>query len=315
MTSRDNSEAVPSVPSSLLLAVTAIFALAAPTSRATAGAWARAPGEAYVKASLSRLEAVEMIDARGSTGPLFDPALYENTRYSEVGAALYAEYGLFPALTVAAALPFKITDQEAEGRFGAGGIEVATYGLGDFHIGLRVPLHRGALALALEPNLKVPLYEIQETATSAPELGSGFLDLGVALAVGAGVPSVRGYGQGSFGYRVRGGGLAGETYWDFEVGFEPMRALRARFRYDGVDSRGGEMPSATPMEMGALVPNSGEQDFQRVAPTLGLALDQLSEISLTWRKVVDGRNTILSSEWEIAFSFLGEFLPAKSAGP
>jgi hypothetical protein len=137
------------------------------------------------------------------------------------------------------------------------------------------------------------------------------VDVGAAAVVGAGVPQVRGYAQASLGYRVRGGSTSEELYWDAEVGLETPGALRARFRYDAIDSQGaGSGVSAS----GALPPSAGEQDYQRIAPTLAVAFGGTTELSLTWRRVVAGRSTIASSEWEIAISFMGRVLPVASGG-
>jgi hypothetical protein len=278
-------------------------------SVAWSGAWARDPGEAYAKASLASLKASEMYDASGTVRPLLDPATYADPRYQEVSAALYVEYGLFKALTLVGSLPVKDALQESEGLSGAGGTYGETFGFGDGHLGARVPLHRGRWAAAVEPDLKIPLHPTPEAGSSDPALGTGLVDFGAAVYVGAGIPSVRGYAQGSAGYRIRGGHTAEETYWDLEVGFEPAKPFRARFRYDGVNSHQAESgsPGAIP-----LTPGEGEQDFHRVAPTLALGLGENNEISVTWRTIVGGRSTIRSSEWEIGFSFLGSVIPLPS---
>ncbi len=283
-------------------------------SPAWAGAWARERAEVYAKASASRLDGDEMYDASGNVAPLFDPALYENARYGEVSASLYMEYGLWSALTLTGSLPLKAADQKADGMPGVADLDGETFGFGDAHFGTRVPLHRGRWAAALECDLKIPLYGLPDAGSFDPALGTGFVDFGASLSVGASLPGVAGYGQGSFGYRVRGGSTAEETYWDLEVGLEPANALRLRFRYDGVDSQAAEAPSGS-STMGAPVPSAGEQDYQRIAPTAAIAFGGGQEFSLTWRKVVDGRSTIRSSEWEVAYAFLGRFLPAATAVP
>lgn len=289
------------------------LALAWPTA-ASAGAWARERAEVYAKASASRLSADEMYDASGNVAPLLDPALYESARYGEVGAGLYMEYGLFSALTLMGSLPLKAADEKAEGRTGVADLDGETFGFGDAHFGTRVPLHRGRWVAALESDLKIPLYGLPEAGTADPALGTGFTDLGASLSVGASLPRVPGYGQGSFGYRIRGGSTAEETYWDLELGLEPTSAIRLRLRYDGVDSQGAEGP-ATGLTASVLVPSAGEQDYQRLAPTAAIAFGGGQEFSLTCRKVVDGRGTIRSTEWEIAYSFLGRVLPGASAVP
>ena len=289
---------------SILAAVTMLVAWS-PDARA--GAWARSRGEAYAKASVSYLKAEEMFDDSGERRPLFDPALYERTRYAEHASALYVEYGAFEALTLLGSLPLKLVEQDADGRFGPGGLHGEAFGLPDIHLGARVPVHRGRWAAAIEPDLKIPLRGAPRTVSTAPTLSTGFADFGAALCFGASLPRVRGYGQGSIGHRIRSGRTADEDYWDLEAGLEPAGALRVRFRYDGVHSergRGGAAGTDAP------VPGVGEQDFQRIAPTVAIALGGLNEVSVTWRRVVDGRNTLRSSEWEVGFSFLGKVVPA-----
>jgi hypothetical protein len=236
-----------------------------------------------------------MYDASGHVRPLLDPATYEHPRYTELGAALYVEYGLLDALTLLGSLPLKLVDQDAEGVVGAADVHGETFGFGDAHLGARVPLRRGRWAAAVEPDLKIPLRGSPRAGTSDPALGTGLVDFGAALAIGAGLPRVHGYAQGSAGYRIRGGRTAEETYWDLEVGLEPARLLRVRFRYDGVDSRGTGTGSAAAPGMAAPVPSAGEQDFHRLAPTLAVSLGGPHELSVTWRRVVGGRSTIRST--------------------
>jgi len=278
------------------------------SSDARAGAWARSRGEAYAKASISYLKAEEMFDDSGELRPPFDPALYARPRYVERGSALYVEYGLFDALTLLGSLPLKLVDQDAEGLSGAGDLHGEAFGFGDLHLGARLPLHRGRWAAAIEPDLKIPLRGAPETASSEPALSTGFTDFGASFCLGASMPRVRGYGQGSIGYRIRAGRTAEEEYWDFEVGFEPAHVLRVRFRYDGVHSERERFGGAAGTD--APVPGVGEQDFHRIAPTLAVSLGGNNEVSVTWRGVVDGRSTLRSSEWEVGFSFLGRVVPA-----
>lgn len=292
-----------SIPS-ILLAVTLPLAW---SSAARAGAWARDRGEAYAKASVSHLKAEEMFDDSGELRPLFDPALYEHSRYVERGSALYVEYGLLHALTLIGSLPLKLVDQDADGLSGAGDLHGESFGFADLHLGARVPVHRGRWACAIEQDLKIPLRGTPEVVSTEPTLTTGFTDFGAALCVGSSLPRLRAYGQGSIGYRIRGGRTAEEEYWDLEAGIEPRRALRVRLRYDGVHSEraSGGGPGAD-----APVPGVGEQDFQRIAPTMAISLGRSNEVSVTWRRIIDGRSTLRSSEWELGFSFLGKVVPA-----
>jgi hypothetical protein len=289
---------VSTLPAALLL-------IACPNA-ASAGAWARDHGEAYAKASISYLEAEEMYDDSGRLRPIYDPGLYENPRYTEHGSALYVEYGLFRSLTLVGSVPLKLAEQDAVGINAAADIHGETFGFGDLHLGARVPLVRGRWAAAIEPDLKIPLRRAPEEGSPDPALSTGFTDFGASLYLGASLPRVHGYGQGSFGYRIRSGNTAEEEYWDLEVGVEPTRVLRVRFRYDGVHSEGGSQAATGP---NPPAPSAGEQDYDRIAPTLAIGLGESQELSLTWRRVVDGRSTIGSDEWELAYSFLGRVVP------
>ena len=290
--------------------MTAVAVLAVP-GRAEAGAWLREPGEAYTKGSVARLTGDEVFDASGERRPLEDPLLYSGALYREVNASLYTEYGAARWLTLIASVPLKLAEREADALVPVGDIEGSSFGLGDVHVGLRLPLHRGRWLAAVEPDLKVPLYDRPAGSSDDPELGSGFIDFGAAAVLGTGIPDVRGYAQGSLGYRIRGGSTSEEVYWDAEAGMEPWRAVRARLRYDGIDSQGaGSGAGAT----GAPVPSAGEQDHHRIAPTLAIGFSGTTELSLTWRRVFAGRSTLASDEWEVALSFMGRVLPVASGG-
>jgi hypothetical protein len=290
--------------------VITVAVLAGP-GRAGAGAWLREPGEAYAKGSVARLTGDEVFDAEGDRRPLEDPALYSAARYREVNASLYTEYGVARWLTLIASVPLKLAELDASALLPVGDIEGSSFGLGDLHVGARLPLHRGGWLAAVEPDLKVPLYGSPDADSDDPELGSRFVDFGAAAVVGTGVPQVHGYAQASVGYRIRGGSTSEETYWDAEAGCEAWRRVRARLRYDGIDSQGaGSGVSAA----GTPVPSAGEQDHHRIAPTLAFGFGGATELSLTWRRVIAGRSTLASDEWEIALSFMGRVLPAASGG-
>jgi hypothetical protein len=291
--------------------VVAAFAVLAVPGRAEAGAWLREPGEAYAKGSVARLTGDEVFDVSGERRPLENPLLYSGALYREVNASLYMEYGAAGWLTLIASVPLKLAEREADALVPVGDIEGSSFGLGDVHVGLRLPLHRARWLAAVEPDLKIPLYGQPAGGSDDPELGSGFVDFGVAAVVGTGIPDVRGYAQGSLGYRIRGGSTSEEVYWDAEAGMEPWRAVRARLRYDGIDSQGAGSGAAA---IGAPVPSAGEQDHHRIAPTLAIGFSGTTELSLTWRRVFAGRSTLASDEWEVSLSFMGRVLPAASGG-
>ena len=288
-------------------AVLVLGALALPND-ASGAAWTREPGEVYAKASAAWLHAEEMYDAEGELRPIQDSLLYVDPTYRELWASLYLEVGVHRAITVVAGLPLKLARQEAQGRFGAPDIYGETIGLGALRLAIRTPLHRGSFRVSFEPEWGIPLYG-EPDRIEDPLLGTGFMDLGAAVSAGTGLPSISGYAQGSLGYRLRGGSTPEETYWDLEVGSEPLRHLMLRVRYDGLSSR-GRLQSVPPG--GTPTPGLGGQDHHRIAPTVALGIGEGRELSLTWRHVVDGRSTLRSTEWEAAVSFLG---PLRTPAP
>src|SRR5690349_1716295 len=112
-------------------------------AQAIAGAWLREPGEAYAKGSAARLTGAEIFDAEGERRSLDDPQRYANSRYREVSASLYTEYGATRWLTVIASVPLKLAEHEADAIVPLPDIEGSSFGLGDLHVGARLPLHRG----------------------------------------------------------------------------------------------------------------------------------------------------------------------------
>jgi hypothetical protein len=268
---------------------------------ARGAAWTREPGEVYAKASAAWLHASEMYDETGAVRPIQDSLSFADPSYRELTASLYVEYGLVRALTLIASLPLKIAEQDAAGRGFAGDIDGETMGFGALRLGIRAPLQRGSVRISIEPEWHIPLYGEPE-GVEDPPLGTGFMDLGAALSAGAGLPPISGYAQATAGYRLRGGSTPEETFWDAEVGAEPVPRLMLRVRYDGLSSR-GRVPAVP--GGGTPAPGLGGQDHHRIAPTLAIGTGGGAEVSLTWRYVVDGRSALRSTEWEAAFSFLG----------
>src|SRR5262245_51452891 len=127
------------------------------TRHALAGAWLREPGEAYAKGSVARLTGDEVFDSAGKRQALDDPLLYSNARYREVNASLYTEYGAARWLTLIASVPLKLAEHDADALVPVGDIEGSSFGLGDLHVGARLPVSRGLWRVAVEPDLKVPL--------------------------------------------------------------------------------------------------------------------------------------------------------------
>lgn len=285
-----------------------LFALPPAPSPCRAGAWLRAPGEIYAKASLFRVRGDEEYAADGSPRALFDPAFYERGRYQETGSGLYAEYGLGRDVTLIADAILKVADVDAAGRRGAGDRSAVSFGIPDVRLGVRLPIARGRLVAALEPSVAVPIEGTSAGGDEAPRIGTGSAAFAAGASLGAGLPALRGYAQAGGGYRARAGKPSDEWYWDLEAGASPGSFLSLRLRYDGVDARavraagGGGAGGAPAMSLAA---ETGGQDAHRIAPTIAFGTRGGGEISVTWRRTFAGRSALRGEEWEVAYSFLG----------
>jgi hypothetical protein len=271
---------------------------------AVAGAWLRAPGETYAKSSFFRTRASDQYDGQGRVGPLYDPLRVTSGSYDETGANVYVEHGVSRNLTLIADALVKVADLRVDDRRVASNVGGVAYGIPDLRVGARLPLARGAVVAALEPSVSFPLRFVGRSSPAAPELGTPSAAFALAASAGAATAALQGYAQGSAGYRARAGREADEWFGDFEAGFAPAGAIRARVRLDIVDARqvdAGSVGGAA----GMATPEAGGQDLRRVAPTIAVAGRGGSEIALTWRRAVGGRSALRTSEWELSYSFLG----------
>jgi hypothetical protein len=226
----------------------------------------------------------------------------ESGRYLESGGSLYAEHGLSRDVTLFAGALLKMADFEARGREVASDIRGVSIGIPDVLVGARFPLSRGAWAAALEPNVSIPIQAVERMTEAAPRIGSGSASFAAGAAVGRSLPVGNGYAQIGAGYRARAGKAPDEWYGDAEAGLSPWGPFRLRIRYDRVDAR---RVAARLDRDGSLAADAGARDAQRIAPTIALGSGAGGEVSVTWRRTLSGRSALRSSEWEIAYAFLG----------
>ena len=270
---------------------------------ATAGPWLRAPGETYVKAAFFQTSGTEQFDATGARAPLFDPAVVRDGRYEEFGGNLYAEHGLTRDVTLVVDALVKTASVEADGVRPSGDLRGLSYGAPDLRVGARVPLSRGPLIAALEASVSVPLRAVGRTPTDAPEIGTPSSSFALAASGGGSIPGLRAYAQATAGYRARPGREPSEWLADAEFGAALAGRFSARVRVDAIDARGRRDRAA--VDPGMPVPETGGQDLRRVAPTLAANVGGGGELAVTWRRALGGRSALRSTEWELAYSFVG----------
>jgi len=296
--------------SSLAFIALSVSEAAAPRA-ARAGAWLRAPGETYAKAALYVTRGSDQLGANGDIEPLFASPTIESGSYREIGGSFYLEHGVSRGLTLFTDAVLKTAELETNDRMAASDAGDVSFGLPAIRVGGRIPLARGlarhGVVTALEPSVTFPLRAVGRSSSASPEIGSPSAAFALSASVGASIPFLRGYAQASVGYRVREGNAPNERLADFELGWALPGPFLARVRYDGVSAV--ENPSGGRSVAGMPVPDTGNQDVCRVAPTIAVGRGGGGELSLTWRRVVAGRSTLRSGEWEFAYSFLGAFSP------
>lgn len=185
----------------------AVLLVGAPPGTALAGAWGRTLGQAYVKAGADLYLSTDHQDLSGRR--------VEGTVYSSVSPGFYAEVGLLPRwpLHLAVAVPFSIAtlrfadpDRFGEGAFG----RATTARPGDLRANLHLQLNDRLVQVALEGELKLPLYENGRIGSSFgpwqdvfPLPGDGQVDLGLSLWIGGGIGPAPLWGELSLGHLHR----------------------------------------------------------------------------------------------------------------
>lgn len=181
---------------------------------AEAGAWGRTLGEGYVKAAIDAYGSLRYIDLGGTEG----------RRYFGLTPSLYAEVGLTPGwpVHVAIHLPatFSVLRFTDRARFGPDAMGTATsVRPGDLRLTAHVQLWARGLQVAVEGELKVPLYENGRVGQRFgawqavfPLPGDGQIDAAGLVLVGGGLGPSPLWAEGAVGYLHR-------TEWF--VGWDP----------------------------------------------------------------------------------------------
>lgn len=167
------------------------------TSTASAGPWVPPASESYTQAGLSFVQATDR---------------------REYLINLYGEFGVYDRLAVIANIPIKYLDRTAPSP--SGDTQGSFFALSP-SVGLRYQLTRGALVLALQEDLTVPI------AGGSFNLTSQFL-AGASLG-----RSGRGFAQAMGGFRVRSGQDAHEALWAADVGAWVVSSVLVMATYRG----------------------------------------------------------------------------------
>ncbi len=212
-----------------------------------AGPWSLAPGEAFVDFRGGYFSADTYHDPNGDR-----QALFHGGKQQERTIASYLELGWKKRVSVQIGVPFhsvaRVPDPSRAQLPDAAG-------LSDLLFGLRGNLANGSFAAALQLEAKLPLgYESGFISTppdvaectvngeldtncmrqvAQQRVGEGSTDLSVALHVGQAFDGLRGFVQGSGGYKLRSEDLPAQAIASADAGFWIGRTLLAAGQYRG----------------------------------------------------------------------------------
>jgi hypothetical protein len=252
-----------------------------------AGAWTQHKGGYYLKLSSGYLDASEDIDADGERVPKAGAGSLRDFSYSA-----YVEYGLRDDLTVVASFPYKRLHDER--TFVSGITRESRTGFGDAEVRLRQSVLSAPLVVSVAAGGKIPLWNEDDPGTRVP-LGSSHADGDFRLLVGKSLYPAPGYVTGEVGYRVRGGSLSNEVFYEFEAGATLKRFLIKGF-VSGARTTGDCQPTG---EVGLI----GDQNVLKISPGLIYNATPGLELSLEVIHIAGGCNTTAGSTFLFGVAF------------
>jgi len=184
-------------------------------SRAVAGAWLQAPGEAYVKTSWLRLHADERASCDGGR----EGVESFGGSYRENQAFVYAEVGVAPRITAVGSFAYK------DARIVDGDVpDYGTRSTGDLRAGVRIGVLSGAIPMSVETLVSIPSYPRSDPTDPIGQrqqflpAGTGNIDVESRLQAGFSLHPLPLYVNAEAGVRARGGGYGDQWLVAFEVG-------------------------------------------------------------------------------------------------
>jgi len=280
----------------MLRSIAAAAALLILPAGAMAGAWLQKPGGYYLKVLSSYLHTGEEFDSEGHRSPIGSavPGV-SNGSFEDVSVAAYLEYGLSERWTLVGSVPYKYLTSswtELDGAFQVERDIVANSGgVTDFRVGARYPLKRSGFPVSLQGIVKLPLgYDPTPDIDQVPPLGSGKVDLALALLTGASLWPFPGYVSGFGGYRFRGG-LADEVFFDVEAGAGVWRVF-------GKVALAGVFSTEAPTDLGTSTTLTvNNEDILKLIGELNYSISDRFAISAEAFHTLSGRNTVAGTTW------------------
>lgn len=277
------------------IAATAALLILLPAT-APAGAWLQKPGGWYLKVLSSYLYTEEEYNGAGELTAIGSAAPgVSNGSFEDIALTAYIEYGVTDKVTFVGSLPYKYLTSTWTEVNGTAQVQrdivASSGGMTDLRAGARYPLKRDGFPISVQGIVKLPLgYDPTPDIEQVPPLGSGQVDVAVALLAGASLWPFPGYVSGFGGYRFRGG-LADEVFFNLETGAGVWR-LFGKIALDAVYS------TEEPADLGTtstLTVNN--EDLLKLVGELNYSISDHVALSAEAFHTLAGRNTVAGTTW------------------
>ena len=288
------------------------------TTSVWAGAWTMPQGKLYTRLAYSEYDSQRFFNENGTTHA-YSPnehakaikrdKLPRDFDYDEQTWSLYAEYGLFDALTLIGSVDYKETEWTYQAGPGTASESVdktaKSSGLGDINIGLRYRLLKtdsGVLSLQGLYKTGEAYDEEDQDYTAEIQRGDGQEDFELKLQYGQSLyPLVPGYMNAEAGYRWRSQGYSDEFRYLIEAGVDITKALYLRSKLDGT-ANFGNGDSGPEGKLTEIDSNPYEIDLGKLEITCGYKVTSQIAVEASYYKELYGASTTQGETYSLAIA-------------
>ncbi len=267
------------------------------TSSAFAGAWAQPDKGAYLKASYGLSTGENQYKDRGDVFPMLSEDI--DGYFLGMGAFIYAEFGLFPRLTVFGSTAYQQLVLESDFQ------KATTTGFGDLTLGARYQFIDNPAVFSFSMAAKLPTGYSPDLDIMTPTLGNGVYEVDMRLLVGKSFYPFPMYVSAEGGYRYRGQRMtslgtevdyADELPYAAEIGYSLTNWVLLRGTILGVYGLGNPQS----LDIFSLTPIA--QSYTKVGPSVIFTIAERYQLNADYAYTVAGINTVKSHDFSLGFA-------------
>lgn len=280
----------------ILLVITNITAVLY-ASPAMAGAWSQPDKGAYLKLSYGLSTGTDQYKDRGDVFPLLSEDIAGD--FLGMGAFIYAEFGLFPRLTVFGSTAYQQLVLESDFQ------KATTTGFSDLTLGARYQFIDDPAIFSFSMAAKLPTGYSQDLDIMTPTLGNGVYEVDMRLLVGKSFYPFPMYFSAEGGYRYRGQrttslgtevDYADELPYAAEVGYSLIDWILVRASIIGVYGLGNPQS----LDIFSLTPIA--QSYTKVGPSVIFTIADRYQLNADYAYTIAGINTVKSHDFSLGFA-------------